>query len=400
MPKVNPDIMRWARETAGLTLEDAATKIELRQARGVSGADRLAALESSDEGTEPTRALLTRMAKQYRRPLLTFYLTAPPRKGDRGQDFRTLPEDHSDADEALLDALIRDVKARQSMVRAMLEDEEDTEHLPFVGSLRISQGVSAVLSSIQQTIQLDIAEFRAEPSASDAFTVLRDRVEAAGIFVLLIGNLGSHHTAIDLETFRGFALADDIAPFVIINDQDAHSAWSFTLLHELVHIWLGQTGVSGLSAEISIEKFCNDVASEFLLPRSDIQQLDVDAATDLQSAQRRIAQFAMDRNLSASMVAYKLHRMGTLDFERWKLLSQTFRRMWIDRRNDRRRRAREQETRGPSYYRLRRHRIGKALINLVDSMMHAGAITTSKAGIVLGVKAKNVQNLLGAGRFV
>jgi len=381
-------------------LEDAATKIELRQARGVSGADRLAALESSDEGTEPTRALLTRMAKQYRRPLLTFYLTAPPRKGDRGQDFRTLPEDHSDADEALLDALIRDVKARQSMVRAMLEDEEDTEHLPFVGSLRISQGVSAVLSSIQQTIQLDIAEFRAEPSASDAFTVLRDRVEAAGIFVLLIGNLGSHHTAIDLETFRGFALADDIAPFVIINDQDAHSAWSFTLLHELVHIWLGQTGVSGLSAEISIEKFCNDVASEFLLPRSDIQQLDVDAATDLQSAQRRIAQFAMDRNLSASMVAYKLHRMGTLDFERWKLLSQTFRRMWIDRRNDRRRRAREQETRGPSYYRLRRHRIGKALINLVDSMMHAGAITTSKAGIVLGVKAKNVQNLLGAGRFV
>ena len=395
MPKVNQDIIRWARETAGLTLEEAATKLNLHQARGVSAVDRLAALESGDD--QPTRSLLTRMAKQYRRPLLTFYMSAPPRKGDRGQDFRTLPVDYSDADEALLDALIRDVKARQSMVRAMLEDEEDTKPLHFVGSMRMSQGVSAVLSSIQETIQIDIAEFRAEDSPSEAFTLLRNRVEAVGIFVLLIGNLGSYHTAIDLATFRGYALADDIAPFVIINDQDARPAWSFTLLHELVHIWLGQTGVSDLRAEISIEKFCNDVAGEFLLSNSELEQLDLDDRTDLESAQRRIGEFALDRNLSASMVAYKLYRMGTIDFETWKLLSQTFRTMWIARRNERRIRAREQEIHGPTYYPVRRHRIGKALLELVGSMMRAGAITTSKAGKVLGVKAKNVQNLLDAG---
>ena len=395
MPKVNPDIIHWARETAGLTLEEAANKLKLHQARGVSAVDRLSALESGDD--HPTRSLLTRMAKQYRRPLLTFYMSAPPRKGDRGQDFRTLPVDYSDADEALLDALIRDVKARQSMVRAMLKDEEDTEPLHFVGSMRMSQGISAVLSSIQETIQLDIAEFRAEDSPSEAFTLLRSRVEAVGIFVLLIGNLGSYHTAIDLATFRGYALADDIAPFVIINDQDARPAWSFTLLHELVHIWLGQTGVSDLSAEISIEKFCNDVAGEFLLSNSELEQLDVDDRTDLESAQRRIGEFALDRNLSSSMVAYKLYRTGTIDFESWKLLSETFRTMWITRRNERRIRAREQEIHGPTYYPVRRHRIGKAVLELVGSMMRAGAITTSKAGKVLGVKAKNVQNLLDAG---
>lgn len=398
MPKVNPDILRWARKTAGLPLEEAATKLDLHQARGASAVDRLAALESGD--AHPTRSLLTRMAKQYRRPLLTFYMTAPPRKGDRGQDFRTLPADHSDIDEALLDALIRDVKARQSMVRALLEDEEDTVPLPFVGSARMSQGVSVVLASIQKTIQLDIAAFRAEGSPSDAFNLLRDRVEAAGVFVLLIGNLGSYHTALDLETFRGFALADDIAPFVIINDQDADSARSFTLVHELVHIWLGQTGVSAARAEISIEKFCNDVASEFLLPSSELQQLDVNHRTDLQSAQSRISDFARNRNLSASMVAYKLHRMGTIDFESWKSLSETFRRMWLDHRKQQRMLAREQETHGPTYYFTRRHRIGKALLELVSSMMHAGAITTSKAARVLGVKAKNVQNLLDAGGFV
>jgi Zn-dependent peptidase ImmA (M78 family)/transcriptional regulator with XRE-family HTH domain len=398
MPKVNPDIIRWARETAGLTLEEAATKLDLHQARGVSAVDRLAALESGAD--QPTRPLLTRMAKQYRRPLLTFYMTAPPRKGDRGQDFRTLPADHSDIDEALLDALIRDVKARQSMVRALLEDEEDTVPLPFVGSARMSQGVSVVLPSIQKTIQLDIAAFRAEGSPSDAFNLLRDRVEAAGVFVLLIGNLGSYHTALDLETFRGFALADDIAPFVIINDQDADSARSFTLVHELVHIWLGQTGVSASRAEISIEKFCNDVASEFLLPSSELQQLAVNHRTDLESAQTRISDFARNRNLSASMVAYKLHRMGTIDFETWKSLSETFRRMWLDHRKQQRILAREEESHGPTYYPVRRHRIGKALLELVSSMMNAGAITTSKAATVLGVKAKNVQNLLDTSGLV
>jgi Zn-dependent peptidase ImmA (M78 family) len=395
MPKVNHEILEWARETAGLTLEEAVAKLELHQARGVSGADRLAALESGDD--EPTRSLLTRMAKHYRRPLLTFYMSAPPRKGDRGQDFRTLPDDYSDTDEALLDALIRDVRARQSMVRALLEDDEDTEPLAFVGSLRMSQGIPAVISSIRETIRIDRAELRAKSSPDEAFALLRDRVEAVGIFVLLIGNLGSYHTTIDLEVFRGFAIADDIAPFVVINDQDAHSAWSFTLLHELVHIWLGQTGISGWRAEISIEKFCNDAASEFLLPGSELEQLDIDNRTNPETAQSRISEFAMNRNLSASMVAYKLYRIGTINFENWNRLRENFRKMWITQRNEQRKRAREEESHGPTYYPVRRHRIGKALLELVGSMMRAGALTTSKAAMVLGVKPKNVQNLLDAG---
>ncbi|MBN2132741.1 MAG: ImmA/IrrE family metallo-endopeptidase [Sedimentisphaerales bacterium] len=396
MPKVNPEIIRWARETAGLSLEEATRKLTLREARGVSAIERLIALETGDK--EPTRSLLVRMAKHYRRPLLTFYMTAAPRKGDRGQDFRTLPTDYSDTDEALLDALIRNVKARQSMVRAMLEEEEDTKPLLFVGSARRTQGVPALLSSIQETIRFERAEFRAKTSSSEAFTFLRDRVEAAGVFVLLIGNLGSYHTTIDLQTFRGFALADDIAPFVIINDQDARSAWSFTLLHELVHIWLGQTGVSGWRVGISLEKFCDDVASEFLLPRSELAQLDVDETTSFEAAQNRIAEFARSRNVSASMVAYKLYRTGTIDLENWKHLSENFRQMWIARRNEERRRVRDQRRTGPTYYPVRRHRIGKALLELVGAMMRAGAITTSKAGKVLGVKGKNVQTLIDAGR--
>ena len=83
------------------------------------------------------------------------------------------------------------------------------------------------------------------------------------MFVLLAENLGSHHSAIPVSAFRGFAIADPIAPFIVINDGDAKAAWSFTLLHELAHLWLGATGVSGGVPEMQIERFCCDVAGEF-----------------------------------------------------------------------------------------------------------------------------------------
>lgn len=397
MPPINPEILVWARETAGLTPEEAVRKLGIRDARGVAAVDRLTALETGS--AEPTRPLLVKMSKQYRRPLLTFYMSGPPRKGERGRDFRTLPEGHSDAAEALLDALIRDVRARQGMVRALLEDEEDAQPLPFVGSMRMADGAPALLASIRQTLSIDLDAFRSAGSSEDAFALLRARAEAAGVFVLLIGNLGSHHTAIDLETFRGLALADEIAPFVVINDQDAQPAWSFTLLHELAHIWLGQTGVSGAFAEAAIERFCNRVASEFLLPSEELASLQVNGTTNLQAAQARITDFAEDRHLSSSMVAYRLYQTGTIDREVWSRLSAFFRQKWLQTRVERRERAREKEG-GPSYYVVRRHRVGTALIDLVRRAMADGVLVPSKAGKILGVKPANVQMMVNpAGRL-
>jgi len=54
--------------------------------------------------------------------------------------------------------------------------------------------------------------------------------------------------------------------------QDSDTAWSFTLLHELPHIFLGQTGVSGSTAGTPVEIFCNDVAGRVLLPPAELAQ--------------------------------------------------------------------------------------------------------------------------------
>jgi Zn-dependent peptidase ImmA (M78 family) len=392
MPSVNPHILIWARETAGLTLEGAVEKLDIHDARGVPAVERLAAIETGADA--PTRALLVKMAKQYRRPLLTFYMSSPPRKGDRGQDYRTLPRDHSRQADVLLDALIRDVRARQGIVRSILEDDDDTEPLPFIGSAAIAtDNVASLVRSIQQTMRVDLNAVRAQDSPESVFSLLRSSAESIGIFVLLIGDLGSYHTTIDVETFRGFAIADPIAPFVIINDRDAKSAWSFTLIHELAHLWLGTTGVSGTSSEQSIERFCNDVAGEFLLPASDIASLDVSRSTSFRTAVDRITEFANARHLSRAMVAYKLFRTGVVTQEEWSRFAGHFRAQWVSERADERERGRQSEG-GPNYYIVRRHRLGLALLNFVRRTMSEGNLTPARAARVLGVKARNVEPLL------
>lgn len=390
MPAVNPEILIWARETAGFTLEDAVERLGVKDARGVAAVDRLRALEAGDEIL--SRPMLLKMSKQYRRPLVAFYLSAPPRRGDRGEDYRNLPEQHTDA-EALVDALVRDIRARQAMVRAILEDDEEAEPLPFIGSASMKDGVAPVLQAIRRTLGLDLAEFRAQASPEGAFALLRGKVEAAGIFVLLAGNLGSHHTALSVEVFRGFALSDDLAPFIVINDQDARSAWSFTLLHELVHLWLGTTGVSGNYAEARIEQFCNDVASAFLLPANELALIGVDQRTDLPTATRLINDFATARLLSRSMVAYRLRGANMISADTWRLLRSTFRRLWQESRAAQRQQARDREG-GPNYYVVRRHRLGSALLKFVARSVSGGALTPTKASKVLGVKPRSVEPLL------
>lgn len=390
MPTVAPRILTWARETAGLTPEEAVTKLGIKDARGVSAVDRLAAMEKGN--AEITRAKLLKFAKVYHRPLLTFYMGAPPPRGDRGEDFRTLPERRT-ASEPLVDALVRDIRARQSMVRSILEDEEEAQRLPIIGSMSMNDGVGSVLASIRRMLEIDLMDFRAQGSAEAAFTFLRGKVESVGIFVLLMGNLGSHHTSIDTTAFRGFALSDPIAPFIVINDQDAKTAWSFTLLHELAHLWLGATGVSGALPEGPLEQFCNDVASAFLLPGNEIAAVGVRPATPLDEAAGLISAFAEDRLVSRSLVAYRLFRADLLTHELWQQLTQRFRAEWMHQRALRRERDRENND-GPNYYVVRRHRIGPALLQFVARNLSEGVLTPTKASKVLGVKPRSVQPLI------
>ena len=124
-------------------------------------------------------------------------------------------------------------------------------------------------------------------------------------------------------------MADTVAPFIVINDQDSPAAWPFTLLHELAHIWLGQTGVSGQNATAALETFCNDVATNFLLPADDMVAAGARvrglAGNDLL---HEVTALADAHFVSSSMVAYRLHRLGFLSRETWQQLSAFYRAQW------------------------------------------------------------------------
>ena len=169
---VNPPILIWARQTAGLSLQSAAKKLGISE-------DTLSSFECGKKF--PSRAQV--------------------------QKFSHTLEYHSEQD-ARLNALLRDVKSRQAIVKGLLEDEEEAEPRTFVASMSVEDGVQALVCGISATLGFTPGATHKNPE--ELFKALRKRSEAVGVFVILIGDLGSHHTAVDPEVFRGFAVADPI----------------------------------------------------------------------------------------------------------------------------------------------------------------------------------------------
>lgn len=388
MAQINPKILVWARETAGLSEDEASKALKLGGSR-LSGSETLGQYESGEK--QLSRPLLLNMAKVYRRPLLTFYLQAPPRSGERGEDFRTIPEDRRIEEQGKLDALVRDVYVRQRLVKSALEDADEANELAFVGSLTSDLPIDMAKRKICEDLNFDLERFRKLRTVEDSFSYLRELTEARGVFVLLIGNLGTHHSNISADVFRGFALADRTSPFIVINDQDAKTAWSFTLLHELAHIYLGQTGISGGFSEIKIERYCNEIASQILLPREEISSQEFDSS-NLESFIKDICRFAAARKISGSMVSYVLFLLGKVPKSKWIEASEKLQELW---RKEKQGKKNSEKKGAPDYYVVRRHRVGSALVNLVGRSMGEGILTATKAAKVLGVSPGNVPAMVG-----
>ena len=315
---LNPQILAWARDRAGLSVEEAAQALGFKDARDRTAAERLQAIEAGIE--EPSRSVLQSMARKYHRSLLVFYLSQPPIIGDRGQDFRRAPGSKPLEYDPTLDALIRDIRGRQSIVRDLLEQTEPTR-VDYIASATTDVLPAELAHRITNKLGFSLVEFRQQATVQAAFGYLREKVEASGAFVLLLGNLGNYRTNIPSGVFRGYAIADPVAPFVVINDQDAPVAWAFTALHELTHLWLGTTGVSGGDADTQLEIYCNSVAGEILLPETEMNELRFLHRAAFQETIEAIDQFASRRKISRAMVAYKLLRVSIITHARWRELT-------------------------------------------------------------------------------
>jgi len=376
---INPDMLVWARKGAALSLEDAAAKT------GISK-KKLEAYEAKTDN--PTRNQLFTLARVYRQSLITFYLENPPQIAQLGKDFRRLARHASEQEEAILNALHLDIWARKDLVRGILEDDEDACPLDFIGSLKIGESVIGAADRIKERLEIKSDDWTSQHRSPDKlFTDLRERVESLGVFVLLLGNLGTYHTNISEKIFRGFAITDDLAPFIVINGNDARAARSFTLMHELVHLFVGEAGLSSQpivenprNAIDDVEKFCNNVAGEILLPKRALQE--APTFKDRSEAAEFISRKAEYHNLSKPMVAYRLLQMGKIDKSVYRDVNNI---------SESKRKKDTTKSGGPDYYRVLNHHLGKPLVNLTGRALRDNQITHTTAARVLGLAPGSVE---------
>lgn len=389
MPRVNPEILAWARTTAALEVGDAARKLGLGDSRSLSAADRLRALESGVR--EPSRTTLRSMETVYRRPLVTFYLDRPPAPHATPADFRSPGHHHTPQEGARLRALLRDILVRQSVLREALRDEEEVAPLPFIGSRRLADGWEAVLASVQDLIRLERRQFRRRKDPAVGFRLLREQVEAAGVFVLLKSDLGNYRTRLETTVFRGFAIADEVAPFIVISDQDAVPARSFTLLHEVVHLVLGQTGHGDLWAENEVERFCDRVASNFLVTEGELDDAVRDNDLRFDDPGSDIERLAALFRVSRSMIAHRLRERGVISPSQYTVMLTQYRRQWQAAKR-RQQEATPDLKLKPKVF--RRNRLDTRLISEVKRLVAAKSLTIPRAAQVLGTPPVQVARVL------
>ncbi|MEB0898317.1 ImmA/IrrE family metallo-endopeptidase [Citrobacter portucalensis] len=259
---INPQIFNWACARAQVSEEDLSQSlgVKLEKVIGWSRGD-----------LKPTFGQAQKLASKLHIPFAFFFLPAPP------QDILPIPDLRTHGNHGLanvsidLKDTIASVVRRQEWFKDYLKDQ-DAEALSFIGSYNVNSDPVEVAENIRQTLKLENLNPRGL-SWEEYQRKIVDGAEAAGILVMRSGIVENNtHRPLSVSEFRGFAISDSHAPVVFVNLRDAPPARLFTLLHELAHLWLGQSGVSSGSAieDRREEQFCNAVAGEFLAPAREV----------------------------------------------------------------------------------------------------------------------------------
>lgn len=219
---------------------------------------------------EPTLRQLEGFAGRTHTAIGYFFLPQPPDLELPVPDFRTLRDEALvEPSSNLLDTLYL-CQQRQDWYRGHAQ-MHGLPALAFVGSATLRGAPEVVAQQMREELDLSAEARRRVPTWTEALRRLIAKAEAAGVMVMASSVVGSNsHRKLDVDEFRGFALADELAPLVFLNGSDSKSAQMFTLAHELAHLWLGASGVSdtetGRVPEQQVERWCNQVAAELLMP--------------------------------------------------------------------------------------------------------------------------------------
>jgi Zn-dependent peptidase ImmA (M78 family) len=273
--------------------------------------------EWEEETKQPTLKQLEKFALATRTPVGYLFLQEPPEEHLPVPDFRTIGDvEVGEASPDLLDTVYQ-CQQRQDWYRDYARIHHEGR-VPFVGTLTTDSDIAEAARQMRETLSFDTSD--RGHTWTEALSRLIDHADKSGVLVMVNGVVGSNtHRKLDPHEFRGFALVDELAPLVFVNGSDTKAAQIFTLAHELAHVWLGQSAVSDTDmlagSTNAVERWCNQVAAEFLLPLEALRgfDVDVDRLTDqLQELARRF-------KMSTLVVLRRIYDSGWLSQSQFQI---------------------------------------------------------------------------------
>jgi len=308
---VTPQVIEWALQRYHLAIDTAAEKVNIKP-------DKLEAWKKGDE--RPTFRQAQRLAQKLHIPFGYLFLSAPPAEKLPLPDLRVVAGTQPHPPSPDFSDLLNDVLRKQQWYREY-QESEGAQPIPFIGRFSLSSSPEIIAIDIRDTLGIN-DKMRQEFENWELF--LRDfiqRAESAGVLVLRSGIVGNNTSRpLNVEEFRGFAISDDLAPVIFINGQDAKAAQIFTMAHELAHLWIGESGISNpdyrkrsSQQQHIIDRFCDQVAAETLVPKQDFLSHWQDSKTlndNLQAlaARYRVSEFVVLRR------AYESEKIAADDY--------------------------------------------------------------------------------------
>ena len=298
---ITPEVLKWTRERRiKMSLDYAAKKLDVKPDR----------LEKWEAGTDqPSFAQLKAIAKLYRTHISVFYLLAPPTDFKLLADHRRLPESLISNDEQTY-KLNSNVLEAYERREAILEFYELLEESPSEVTLALNESdeLQRAAQSIREFLQFNTGLLQQCNDARSAYKLWRRVVEARGILVFQTSV--NTHLSIDLETVRGFCIAEQPLPVIVVNPKDNPYGRIFTIVHELTHLGLGKSAMqnTGLGTYPDLnptEVFCNQVAAEVLVPADELSP-----KVNLQALEADLPKLSKHFHVSRGAIMTRLRTIG------------------------------------------------------------------------------------------
>lgn len=377
---ITPKVLKWARESARMSLETAAAKALVAPEK----------LRDWEEGTaQPTIRQAEKLAKSYRRPFALFFLPEIPRDFHPLQDFRRKTAKPLGTASIFI---IREIQQKQAWISEAFAEEDIT--VPFVGSFSPDSNPLEVAANILDVLQIDPANYKTENPIREWI----EKAESKGIFISRTSFIHSR-LKLDSEEIQGFAISDAHAPFVFVNSNDWNAPQLFTLVHELAHIWIAASGISNdIELEVydrnkvhPVELFCNQVAANALMPLAVMDNLNqsvFNSGSDVFRAAKKlgISSFAF------LLRAFHLQLISKNGYWRLKNEVDSEFRAFLKKEEEKKARQKKSEG-GPDYYRLLVNKNGQLFTQVVMDAYRSGTIPPTEASSLLSTQINNFPKL-------